>query len=254
MSATTIDHHRRASGRPGPHPRTTAARPVPSAAGARLIRAAEAERRRIARDLHDGLQLRLVLLAMRADQLCLDERACPAARAHGDGIRAELQVAIAELRALVHGMMPAALGERGLAAAIRELIATAPIPVALTLRGVGDRHEAGPGRLPEAVEGVAYFVVCEALSNAVKHAGAERVAITLTLADDRLRVTVSDDGIGGADTHGGGIRGVADRVEALEGRLTVHSPGGRGTRVVAQLPCRPDEPAAARHLRAQRCR
>jgi signal transduction histidine kinase len=228
--ALTTDHHRG-----GP--------------GIRLMRAADADRRRLARDLHDGLQLRLVLLAMRADQLCLDERACPAARAHGDGIRAELQAAIEELRAFVDGVMPAALCERGLVAAIRELVGSLPIAVRLTLRGVDDRHEARPARLPEAVESVAYFVVCEALGNAVKHAGADRVAIALTLADGRLQVTVSDDGVGGADERGSGIRGVADRVEALEGRLTVYSPGGCGTRVVAQLPCRPataDEPAAAR--------
>ncbi|MFZ0388574.1 MAG: ATP-binding protein [Solirubrobacteraceae bacterium] len=238
MPSTMLDHHR-------------------GGTGARLMRAADAERRRIARDLHDGLQLRLVLLAMHADQLCLDEHVCPAARARGAGIRAELQAAIEELRAFVHGVMPAALCERGLVAAIRELTGTAPIPVQLTLSGVDDQAQAPPARLPEAVEGVAYFVVCEALSNAVKHAGAERVAVALTLAHGRLRVSVSDDGIGGADEHGSGIRGVADRVEALDGRLSIDSPGGRGTRVVAQLPCRPAtavEPAPERYLRAQRCR
>src|ERR1700677_1178276 len=105
----------------------------------RLMCAADAERRRIARDLHDGLQLRLVLLAMRADQLCLDESASPAARSHGDEIRTELHAAIEELRAFVHGVMPAALCERGVVAAVRELIGTVPIEVQLTVRGVGDQ-------------------------------------------------------------------------------------------------------------------
>jgi signal transduction histidine kinase len=217
--------------------------------------AADAERRRIAHDLHDGLQLRLVLLAMRADQLCLDEQACPAARAHGDRIQADLQAAIDELRAFVHGVMPAALSERGLVAAIQELIDTVPIPVALTLTGVGGQRL---GRLPEAVENVAYFVVCEALSNTAKHADADRVTVALALGDGRLRVTIFDDGIGGADQRGSGIRGIADRVEALEGRLTIDSPGGHGTRVVAQLPCRPataSDPVPSRRRRAaQRCR
>jgi signal transduction histidine kinase len=238
MPSTVLDHRR-------------------GATSVRLMCAADAERRRIARDLHDGLQLRLVLLAMRADQLCLDESASPAARAHGDEIRTELQAAIEELRAFVHGVMPAALCERGLVAAIEELLGTVVIPVQLTLRGIDDRHEPRPARLPEAVEGVAYFVVCEALSNAVKHAGADRVAVALTVADGRLRVTVSDNGIGGADEHGSGIRGVADRVEALYGRLTIDSTEGHGTRVVAQLPCRPvtaSDPTPGRYRRAQRCR
>lgn len=201
--------------------------------GARVLQAADQERRRIAQALHDGLQTRLVLLAVKADCACADLACATAVREEFAELHAGLQEAIAELRAFVHGVMPAALTERGLSAAIEDLIDRVPLPVALDL-------DHSPGRLPPAVEATGYFVTSEALSNAIKHARASELAVGVDRFDGRLRIEVRDDGIGGARTDGAGaMRGMSDRVGALAGRLLVHSPPGGGTRVVAEVPYAP---------------
>lgn len=197
---------------------------------ARVVQAADDERRRIARDLHDGLQARLVLLAMRADAVRGEPDLPAGERAALDGLHAEVQVSITQLRELVHGVMPAVLTERGLFAAVAELASGVPLVAELEL----DR---GGPRLPPAVESAGYFVVAEAISNALKHAHADRLVIRAGVLADRLRVEVSDDGVGGARIDGTGLRGIADRVEALDGTLTVDSPNDGGTRVVAELLC-----------------
>jgi signal transduction histidine kinase len=189
---------------------------------ARVIEATDAERRRIARDLHDGLQMRLVLLAMLAGR--------------PDGgtetlteLSAGLQEAITELRELVQGVVPAALTERGLYAAAVELTDRMPMPVAL------DFEPLPPG-LPIGVETAGYFVVSEALANAVKHSGAEELSLSISRPNGSLRIEVVDDGVGGA-MFGGGLRGLADRVDALSGAMTLESPPGGGTRILVEVPC-----------------
>lgn len=189
------------------------------ASRARLVEASDAERRRIAADLHDGLQSRLVLLAVRAGLADMGE------------LRDGIETAIDELRALVHGLMPAELTERGLPAAVEGLADRMPVPVALRVDGID-------GRLPPAVESTGFFVVSEALVNAVKHARASRLEVSLSRnGRDALRIAIGDDGVGGADVVGHGLRSMADRVEALGGTLMISSPVGTGTRVEAELPC-----------------
>jgi signal transduction histidine kinase len=198
---------------------------------ARIIEAADAERRRIARDLHDGLQARLVLLAVTAHSLRANATRPSSVRAEAAELTSGLETAISELREVVQGVVPAALTERGLYAAAEELADHVPIPVALDLVPDTDR-------LPAAVESTGYFVVSEALTNAVKHSRARELVLRLGRVEERLRIEVSDDGVGGARPAGGsGMRGMADRVEALGGRLVVHSPAGDGTSLVAEVPC-----------------
>jgi signal transduction histidine kinase len=182
------------------------------------VEASDADRRRIARDLHDGLQSRLVLLAVQAS--LADERS----------LRDGLDAAIDELRSLVDGVMPAELTERGLPAAVEGLADRMPVTITLEL-------DAFDGRFPPAVESTGFFVVSEALVNAVKHSQASE--LTVSLRGDhgrRLQIEVGDNGIGGAG-FGNGIRSMTDRVEALGGRLLIHSATGGGTRVQAELPC-----------------
>ena len=146
-----------------------------------------------------------------------------------DQAAAELRVAISELRELARGIHPAILTEAGLAAAIGALAHRSPVPAVVT-----DRPDR---RLPPAVEATAYFVVSEALANTAKHAGATRVGIAATCTDTILRVEVIDDGVGGADrSHGSGIEGLHDRVAAIGGTMTVDSPPGQGTLLVAEIP------------------
>ncbi|HEY4277040.1 MAG TPA: ATP-binding protein [Conexibacter sp.] len=208
------------------------------ASRARLVEAGDAERRRIARDLHDGLQSRLLLLAVQASMMAATAgagaRSVASLRAAIDvelsALRTEIETAIDELRALVHGVMPAELADGGLPAAIEALADRLPIAVAIDFDGVGRR-------LPAAVETTGYFVVSEALVNAVKHARASELAVALSrVPDERLRIEVRDDGIGGAG-RGHGIRSMADRVEALGGSLWIESETGAGTRVLVELPC-----------------
>ena len=201
------------------------------ASRARLVGATDAERRRIERDLHDGTQQRLVSIAM---SLGLLESKLPAQEGEARPLlretRAALAVALEELRELTHGISPPLLVERGLAVALDELCRRASLPTHLRLEL--DR------RLPDHVESAAYFVASEALTNAAKHSHASEVRVVASCAAGALIVEIADDGIGGAGTAGGsGLRGLADRVEALGGRFTVSSPPGRGTTLRAEIPC-----------------
>jgi signal transduction histidine kinase len=201
------------------------------ASRARLVDATEAERRRIERDLHDGTQQRLVSLAM---SLGLLETKLPtdpeAAKPIAHEAREALAVALAELRELSQGIHPAVLTERGLGPALEELADRAALPAYLEV-SVDERS-------CPAVEAAGYFVVSEALTNAVKHSHASEVRIRASRRDARLTIEVEDDGIGGAALVGGsGLRGLTDRVEALGGRLTLSSPPGRGTSLRAEMPC-----------------
>jgi signal transduction histidine kinase len=188
------------------------------ASRSRIAAAADDERRRIARDLHDGLQSRLVFLAVQAGS-----------GSEPEALRVGIESAIDELRELVDGVMPAQLTERGLPAAVTSLADRLPIPIAIEVAGLEDR-------LAPEVETAAYFVVSEAIVNAVKHAEPESLEVLLDRADGRLRIEVADDGAGGAHPAGG-IRGITDRVEALGGGISFESEHGRGTRVEAVIPC-----------------
>jgi len=201
------------------------------ASRARLVGATDAERRRIERDLHDGTQQRLVSIAM---SLGLLESKLPAQEGEARPLlretREALVVALQELRELTHGINPPLLVERGLAAALDELCRRAALPTHLRL----ELDE----RLPDELESAAYFVASEGLTNAAKHSHASEVRVLAACAGGILTVEVADDGIGGAGTEGGsGLRGLADRVEALGGRFTVSSPPGRGTTLRAEIPC-----------------
>lgn len=200
---------------------------------ARIVEATDATRRRLERDLHDGAQQRLVALSLslRLLRTQLEDPAVPGrdAIAEVDTAIADLKVAIRELRDLARGIHPAILTEAGLGAGIESLANRSPVPAVVT--GLPDR------RLSPGVEATAYFVVSEALANAAKHASADHAVVAATCEGPMLRVEVSDDGVGGADTsRGTGLEGLRDRVAALGGRLTVDSAAGQGTRIVAEIP------------------
>ena len=201
------------------------------ASRARIVEASDAERRRVERNLHDGAQQRLVVLslALRRAQAQLPSDAEPELGRTLADATDQLKTALAELRQLARGIHPAILAEAGLLAALKSLARESPVPVAL-------RADL-PGRLPEPVEAAVYFVVSEALANVAKYAGADRVEVSVGVAGRQLQVEIADDGRGGADPmSGSGLRGLADRVAALDGRLDVRSPVGAGTQVVATLP------------------
>ena len=200
------------------------------ASRARLVAAADAERRRLERDLHDGAQSRFVAIALEL------RRAHDKAPPGSDVARmleraiAELGAGLDELRDLARGIHPAVLTERGLDAALDALAARAPLPVEID-GTVG-------GRVAEAVEIAAYFAVSEALANVAKYAGATHATVRVEHRAGRLVVEIADDGIGGARPEdGSGLQGIADRVGALDGRLHLHSPAGAGTRVRVEIPC-----------------
>jgi signal transduction histidine kinase len=198
----------------------------------RVVDAAEAERRRIERDLHDGAQQRLVALAMelgRAQAKFADDP--DAARVLVDQAHAQAKEALTELRNLVRGVHPPVLTERGLDAALSGLAALCPVPV--------DVHVDVPVRPKSSVEAVAYFVVAEALTNVAKHSRASHAKVVVEGHGypGTLTVMISDDGIGGADAGGPGLSGLADRVSGVDGRLTVESPSGGPTIIAAELPC-----------------
>jgi signal transduction histidine kinase len=198
---------------------------------ARIADAADEERRRIARDLHDGMQSRLVLLGMQASMVLPDVP--PGSRRAVAELRDGLEASVRELGELVQGLMPTPLLERGLAAAVEDLADRMPIGTEVAIDMPADSPPLSP-----AVELTAYFVVAEALSNAVKHADARTLQISVRRGEGRLRVEVRDDGVGGAAANGTtGIRGMADRVDVLGGVLSVDSPLGVGTRVTAEIPC-----------------
>jgi len=194
----------------------------------RLVNMGDEERRRLERDLHDGAQQRLLGIRI-ALQLARNRLA--RGGAVDDLLReadAEVGGALEELRALARGIHPAILTEEGLAAALGALVRRAPVPVELN---------ASAERVPASVEATAYFVAAEALANVVKHARASRVTIDVTRSNGALALDVTDDGVGGADATGSGLRGLRDRVEALDGQFVIDSPQGRGTRVSAAIPC-----------------
>jgi signal transduction histidine kinase len=199
-------------------------------ARSRIIAAADAERRRIERDLHDGAQQRLVALALNlrvAEQRAEDGDPTAVALVRQAGEEANL--ALKELRDLARGIHPAILTNRGLPAALQDLASRATLPV--------DVVATPDERLPGAVEAAAYFVVSECLANIGKHASAETATVAVSARDGQLTVEVSDDGVGGAQLDSGsGIQGLADRVGALSGSLAVDSPPGAGTRVTAVIP------------------
>ena len=201
------------------------------ASRARIVEAADTERRRLERDLHDGTQQRLVSasmsLGLAGSKLSSDPQA---ARRILDETRTTLGLALQELRELSQGIHPGILTERGLGPALQDLAYGAPIPVELAIRS-GERP-------PEQAEAAAYYVVAEALTNVAKHASATLVSVTVNNRNGQAVVEVSDDGVGGADpAHGSGLRGLADRVEALGGRFSVESQPGAGTRLRAEIPC-----------------
>jgi signal transduction histidine kinase len=202
-----------------------------SRAGA--VGAADAERRRIERDLHDGVQQRLVSLAVNLGLAQANLTGVPAdARQVIDDAHREAKEAIAELGALVRGLHPAVLDDRGLDAALSGLVARVPLPVGLRVQ-LTERPSA-------TVEAVAYFVVSEALTNITKHARATRAEVTVERSGDVLRVTVTDDGRGGADAAGGtGLTGLAGRVASVDGIFAISSPAQGPTIVTADMPCGP---------------
>jgi signal transduction histidine kinase len=201
-----------------------------AASRARLVEAADQARRRIERDLHDGAQQRLVAAAL--ELTLLDqrlERDPASARTVLGRVREQLDRGLEELRDLARGIHPSVLTDRGLEAALYALVQRSPVPV--------DLRSDVPERLDAAIEAAAYFLVSEALTNVAKYAQADTVSVEVESTGGSLVVTIADDGIGGADPeHGSGLRGLADRVHAVGGRLDITSPPGEGTRVRAQLP------------------
>jgi signal transduction histidine kinase len=197
---------------------------------ARVIDAAEAERMRIERDLHDGAQQRLVSLAMELGRAKVKFQSDPqAAAAIVSQAHEQAKEALAELRNLVRGVHPPVLSDRGLDAALSGLAALCPVPVSVTV--------SLPVRPPAAIEAIAYFVVAEALTNVAKHAKASRAAVTVGYAGSTLSLVIRDDGVGGADPNGQGLNGLAARVAGVDGRLIVSSPPGGPTSIEVMLPC-----------------
>jgi signal transduction histidine kinase len=195
----------------------------------RIVQAGDRERRRIAQNLHDGLQAELVLLALEAQRLADGGHPAHAMAAAAARLRAGIDAAAAGLRDLVFEVMPAPLIERGFAAATEDLVDRMPVPTRLSMDIDGD--------LPPAVQSTAYFVVAEGLNNAIKHSGANKISVAVWRDGSELTVRIDDDGVGGARANGGfGLTGLADRVEVLGGVLTIDSVPGEGTHVVARLP------------------
>ena len=205
------------------------------ASRARIVRAEDEARRALERNLHDGAQQRLVALSvgLRLIESKLGEDPAGAA-AHLQSARDELAQALVDLRELARGIHPAVLTDRGLGPALEALAGRAPIPVQL---------ETPAERLAPAVEAAAYYVVAESLTNIAKYGKATSAEVSLTTVNGTLTVIVADDGVGGADPdRGSGLRGLADRVEALEGSLVIQSPPGKGTKIKAEIPLHPVRP------------
>jgi signal transduction histidine kinase len=197
---------------------------------ARIVEAAQNERQLLERNLHDGAQQRLTALSLELSLLKGRLAADSEARAGIDQARREIAASLSELREVARGIHPAVVSGHGLAVALEQLAARAPLPVALRV----EIEE----RLPEPLEVAAYYVVAETLTNIAKHAHAKTASIEVIKKPHELVVEVVDNGIGGADSErGSGLRGLADRVEALNGRLRVWTPRGGGTRVRAEISC-----------------
>ena len=207
---------------------------------ARIVAAADDVRRRIERDLHDGLQQRLVSLGLRARlaeaSVPPDHRElkCDLAR-----IAEGLAEAMENLREISHGIHPAVLSECGLGAAVEALARRSLVPVTLNVRVAG--------RLPDPIEVSAYYIVCESLTNVAKHAKASFVEVSLERLGDYLDLSIRDNGVGGANISGAGLTGLMDRVAGLAGTMQLVSPPGRGTRLHIRLPIRgSDDPFPGR--------
>ena len=197
---------------------------------ARIVEAAQSERQLLERNLHDGAQQRLIALSLQLSMLTGRVDGDPEVKAGIDQARREIAASLVELREIARGLHPAVVSGHGLAVALEQLAARAPVPVELKV----DVQE----RLPEPLEVAAYYVVAESLANVAKHAQADVASVDVLTEEGELVVEIVDDGIGGADSErGSGIRGLADRVEALNGRLRVWTPLGGGTRVRADIPC-----------------
>jgi signal transduction histidine kinase len=199
---------------------------------ARIIDVGQKERQRLERNLHDGAQQRLIALSLELS--ALEDRLAndPDALAKLDLARREITTSLEELRDVARGIHPAVVSGHGLEIALEQLVARAPVPVTLAVELAG--------RLPEPLEVAAFYLVSESLANVGKHANATVATVEVCRANGLVVVEVVDDGVGGADTEiGSGLRGLADRVEALGGRLRVWSPSGGGTRLRAEIPCAP---------------
>jgi signal transduction histidine kinase len=198
----------------------------------RIIEAGQKERQRLERDLHDGAQQRLIALSLELGLLEHQADADPEVKTRLDWARGEIANSLAELRAVARGIHPAVVSGHGLGIALEQLAARASVPVRLDVEVAS--------RLSERLEVAAYYVVSESLANIAKHAEASSATVQVAVSCSDLVVEVADDGIGGADADAGsGLRGLADRVEALDGRLRVWSPPGGGTRLRAEMPCGP---------------
>ena len=197
---------------------------------ARVIAAGQSERQRLERNLHDGAQQRLIALSLELSRLEEQLGDDPDASARLEAARHEIAASLDELREVARGLHPAVVSGHGLGVALEQLVAHASVPVRLTVNT--------GSRLPEALEVAAYYLVSECLANVAKHSRASSATVEVTRSERDVLVEVLDDGIGGADeSRGSGLRGLADRVEALGGQLRVWSPTGGGTRVRAEIPC-----------------
>ena len=196
----------------------------------RVIEAGQEERQRLERNLHDGAQQRLIALSLELGLLGERLEGDPEARARLDRARREIARSLEELRNVARGLHPAVVSGHGLEVALESLAARAALPVRLTV--------ALEGRMPERLEVAAFYVVSESLANIAKHAHARSASVEVARTHGQVVVEIADDGVGGADTErGSGLRGLADRVEALGGRLRIWTPHGGGTRVRAEMPC-----------------
>jgi signal transduction histidine kinase len=197
---------------------------------ARIVDAGQMERQRLERNLHDGAQQRLIALSLELGLLEEGLKGDSDATSRLVQARREISTSLEELRDVARGIHPAVVSGHGLEVALEQLTARGSVPVRLTL-AIGHR-------LPERLEVAAYYLVSESLANIGKHANATSASVDVARLDDKVVVEVVDDGVGGADTErGSGLRGLADRVEALGGRLRIWSPSGGGTRVRAEIPC-----------------
>jgi signal transduction histidine kinase len=200
------------------------------ASRSRIVEAGDLERKRVERDLHDGAQQRLISLSLelRVARNALGDDGDPAVRRSLDRAAEEAMAALADLRDLALGIYPLILTEAGLGPAVESLADRTSVDVVV---------DVDAERFPPPVEGAAYFVISEALANVTKYAKATRATVCVRGRDDHLSIEIDDDGIGGADPRSGsGLRGLADRVAALDGTLSVDSPAGGGTRISARIP------------------
>jgi signal transduction histidine kinase len=196
---------------------------------ARIVRASDDERRRLERNLHDGAQQQLLSLSVTLSLLESRAAADPATRDLMRTAREQLAESLAGLRELARGIHPAVLSDHGLAVALETVVARTPLPVLLSVE---------TERLPPPVEVAVYYLVCETLANVARHSRATQAEVLIARRGDWAAADVADNGVGGADpSSGSGLRGLADRIEALGGSLSIESPPGSGTRIAARIPC-----------------